>query len=113
MGSMSGLFAILTDQTTEGVIWISLVTLVLGVLLQGSLLNRIEGMSLPIGSIVILGVITFLVGIDEIINIVHSNIRISGEIYTPSLVDLIGSIGFLFIAIFVIYKIVSLIRSPE
>ncbi|OGO15077.1 MAG: hypothetical protein A2Z14_05360 [Chloroflexi bacterium RBG_16_48_8] len=113
MGLMSGLFAILTDQTTEGIIWISVVTLVLGALLQGSLLNRIEGMSLPIGSIVIFGGVTVLIGIDEVINIVHSNIKIAGEIHTPSLVALISSIGFVFIAIIVIFKVVSLIRATK
>ena len=110
---MSGLFAILTDQTTEGIIWISVVTLVLGALLQGSLLNRIEGMSLLVRSIVIFGGVTVLIGIDEVINIVHSNIKIAGEIHTPSLVALISSIGFVFIAIIVIFKVVSLIRATK
>jgi hypothetical protein len=113
MAFTSGLFALLTDQTIEGIIWITVITIVILVLLEGSLVSRIEGKYLPLGSVIILGGITFLIGIDEIINIVYSKVVISGEIHTPSLVSLISSVGFVVIAVIVLLKLNYLYQTSE
>jgi hypothetical protein len=113
MGFTSGLFALLTDQITEGIIWIAILVVVLVVLLQGSLLSRFEGMNLPFGPVLILGGVTVLIGIDEIINIVYSKVTITGKIHIPSLVSLVSSIGFVVIAVIVVLKLVNLVRTSE
>ena len=96
-----------------GILWIRLVLLAIGVLIQGGIVRRLEERQMPFGSLVLIVAVTVLVAMDEVVSILHPMFRIRGELYLPGVFSFISSIGFVIVTVVVVFRFVAMLRKDQ
>jgi len=111
MGLAAGVHAMLIEERVTGILWVGLVLLAVGVLIQGGLLRKLAERQMPFGSLMLIVAVTVLVALDEVVSILHPQFRIRGELYLPGLFSFISSIGFVVVTAAVAIRVVWLMRK--
>jgi len=66
MGLAAGVHAMLIEERVTGILWVGLVLLAVGVLIQGGLLRKLAERQMPFGSLMLIVAVTVLVALDEV-----------------------------------------------
>ena len=103
--------ALLIKARVTGNIWIGLVLLAIGLLIQGGLIRKLAEHHMPFGSLMLIVAITVLVALDEVVSIVHPLFRIRGELYLPGWYPFISSIGFVAVTAVVVLRVEGLAQE--
>lgn len=106
MAFVTGIFSIVTGSYAIGLLSVGLALALAIVLIQGSLLARLERQRLPILSIVLVLAILVLVSVSELINLLITPVRLS----LPYAFDVAYSVGVLVLSG---YAASQLVRAPR
>jgi len=91
VAAVTGVFGLLTGSYVSGVASIILAILLLGVVIEGSLLRRLANREVPLASVVLVTVVVILIALSELINLL-----VTKPTLTVSYVfDALYSVGFL------------------
>ena len=90
----TGVFSVVTSSYAIGLLWVGLGLALAIVLIQGSLLTRLEQLRIPVPNVVLVLFILVLVGVSELINLLTTTIRPG----LPYAFDVVYSVGVLVLA---------------
>lgn len=91
MALVTGVFGLLTRSYFSGVAWTVLGLILLGVVLEGSILRRLENRELPIASFVLVLLVIILIGLSELVNLLVTKPALTASY----IFDVLYSLGFL------------------
>jgi len=107
MAVLTGAFGLLTGSYFSGIVWTSLGVLLLAVVLEGSLISRLEVRQMPLASLVLVTFVIVLIGLSELINLL-----VTKPALTVSYVfDALYSLGFLILGGYAASQVVRLTRK--
>jgi len=112
-GLSSGIYAVLTDASVEGLIWIVLTVGLSAMLLRGKTVGAQENRRVPVLLWLFLALFVAVVGATELYNLFITDIRQLGTLLIPELFQSLATIVFLALVAVFLWQLIQTYRQSR